>query len=163
MKTKLPLALLIVTCIVCLAAISRSHVNNEVAYPEGFRNWSHIKTTIGGPASPPSHSGFHHIYANEKAMEGYRTGKFPEGSILVFDVLETLQQPNGNINEGKRKLTDVMVKDSHKYDSTGGWGFEEFPENSVTQRNILTLVKQKCFNCHATRQNNDFVFSSLRK
>jgi hypothetical protein len=133
-----------------------------VAYPAGYREWTHVKTAINGPAAPVSHQGFHHIYANEKAMEGYRTGKFVDGSVIVFDVIESITQSNGNVNEGKRKLVDVMVKDSHRYDSTGGWGFEEFAESSISDRKILHLAKQSCFNCHASQKQKGFVFSTYR-
>jgi hypothetical protein len=133
-----------------------------IPYPEGYREWTHVKTAINGPTAPVSHQGFHHIYANDKAMEGYRSGKFVDGSVIVFDVIESLPQSNGNVMEGKRKLVDVMVKDTQRYDSTGGWGFEEFNESSISDRKILHLAKQRCFNCHASQKEKGFVFSGYR-
>jgi hypothetical protein len=96
---------------------------NEVPYPEGFRNWKHVKTAIIGPQSPAfAHwGGFHHIYANDKAVEGYKSNHFPNGSILVFDVLEAIQK-DSDFGEGKRRKIDVMVKDSVLFAGTGGWG-----------------------------------------
>lgn len=166
LKSKSIYFLLALSCM-CFVFVSfvlySSTKKEEIPYPNGYRQWTHVKTAINGPASPITHTGFHHIYANAKAMEGYRTGKFPDGSILVFDVLEATEQVNGNISEGNRKLIDVMIKDTQKYDSTGGWGFEEFKGNSLTDRSILHLAKQKCFNCHAKQKMNDFVFSNFRK
>src|ERR1044071_6835119 len=100
---------------------------SEVPYPEGYRNWVHIKTALIGPESPAFiiNGGYHHIYANPKAMEGYRTGIFPEGSIIVFDVL-TNGENNGITEEDSRAHIDVMIKDSLKFPETGGWGYEEF-------------------------------------
>jgi len=105
--------------------------------------------------------GFHHIYGNAKAMEGYKAGKFDDGSILVFDVLEAVSRDNV-INEGKRRLIDVMVKDAQKFKNTGGWGYEEFAGDSKTDRLIGALSVTSCYNCHAYQKTNDNVFSSLR-
>lgn len=138
--------------------------SDEVPYPEGYRLWTHVKTGLIGPANPNFKfaGGYHHVYANEKAMKGYATGKFDDGSVLVFDVLDAIEQ-NGNTVESGRKHIDVMVKDSSRYVSTGGWGFEEFDGDSHTQRILSTPAKMQCFSCHASRKNNDYVFSNFRK
>ncbi len=144
-------------------AANRDQKPPIVPYPEGYRTWTHVKSGIVGTENPATHfRGIHHIYANDKAIEGYRTGNFPDGSIIVFDVLERKNMDNSDIVEGERKFIDVMVKDQNNYDSTGHWGFEEFNANSMTDRSILTLAGPKCFNCHATQKKKDFVFSQLR-
>jgi hypothetical protein len=38
-----------------------------------------------------STGGFPHIYANDKAMQGYASGYFPQGSIFVFDVIDGVE------------------------------------------------------------------------
>lgn len=134
----------------------------EVPYPEGFRTWAHVKTAVIGPNNPSFKfvGGFHHIYANEKAVEGYTTGIFPDGSIIVFDVIEALEE-NSDIKEGNRKVVDVMIKDSERYKSTGGWGYEEFRGESRTERNTNETIRTQCNTCHAKQK--DHVFSELRK
>jgi hypothetical protein len=134
----------------------------EVPYPAGYRNWTHIKTMITGSGTP-THTGFHHIYANDKAIAGYKTGVFGDGSVIVFDVLESVSQANADVVEGKRKLIDVMLKDSVKYKATGGWGFEEFPQNSQTERKIRGLAEKVCFSCHSSKKETGFVFSLYRE
>jgi len=136
--------------------------NDEISYPDGYRNWTHIKTGFIGPNNPgfKFSGGFHHIYANNKAMQGYRSGKFPQGSILIFDVIN-YKETNGNFDETDRKHLDVMVKDSLKYTTTGGWGFEEFEKDSHTERNLTSIIQIQCANCHA--QKPDYVFSAFRK
>ncbi|GJQ21000.1 MAG: hypothetical protein HBSIN02_13550 [Bacteroidia bacterium] len=57
--------------------------------------------------------------------------------------------------------TDVMVKDSALFASTGGWGFEEFDRNSKSDRNVHHDAPQQCFNCHSAER--DLVFSTFRK
>jgi hypothetical protein len=61
-----------------------------VAYPENFRSWSHVKSGVIGPQHKnfASLGGIHHVYANPQAMAGYRTRKFPEQSVIVFEWLE---------------------------------------------------------------------------
>jgi hypothetical protein len=147
-----------------IAASSFTHSpSEEVPYPEGFRSWTHVKSALiekGNPAF--SHwGGFHHIYGNTKAIEGYKTGKFPDGSVLVFDVLEGVSK-DSLVLEGNRKLIDVMVRDADRFKSTGGWGYEEFGGDSKTERRIGALAVTACYNCHAQQKNNDNVFSKLR-
>lgn len=102
------------------------------------------------------------IYANEKAMEGYRTGRFPDGSVLVFELLET-RESGGVTTEGARRRVGVMVKESKRYSETGGWGFESFQGDSQTERRLTAETRIACFTCHAQQKDRDFVFSEFRK
>jgi hypothetical protein len=130
----------------------------------GYRQWAHVKSALIGPQSPlyESFGGLHHIYANEKSMEGYRTGRFPDGSVLVFDLLET-RESKGVTTEGPRLRIGVMVKESKRYAETGGWGYEGFRGDSQTDRRLNAESRTGCYNCHAQRKDNDFVFSAFRK
>ena len=100
----------------------------SVPYPQGFRNWVHVKTMLIGPQSQffQSAGGIHHIYANEKAMEGFSRDRFPDGAVLVFDLLDT-KEKDGNVGEGARQRIDVMLKDSQRFAATGGWGIRAIP------------------------------------
>ncbi|MDH4172822.1 MAG: cytochrome P460 family protein, partial [Betaproteobacteria bacterium] len=61
-----------------------------VPYPEGYRAWTHVKSMViqPGHALFDAFGGVHHLYANPKALAGYRKGKFPDGAVIVFDLLE---------------------------------------------------------------------------
>lgn len=148
-----------------ISAVNLKSSSTEIPYPEGYREWTHVKSGMVGPKHPLFNKlgGFYHIYANSKAMEGYRTGRFVDGSVIAFDRLEMIESENGDIIEGQRRLVDVMAKDHIRYDSTGGWGFEEFKGNSTIDRNVLHLSRKMCFNCHSKREKNDFIFSQFRK
>ncbi len=155
---------LMIGCLVLMTASSLSPAEtNEVPYPEGYRNWTHVKTGLNQKGNPPlARSGdFHHIYGNIKAIEGYKTGKFDDGSIIVFDVLEAISR-DSVVSEGKRKVIDVMVRDAQKFKTTGGWGYEEFAGDSKTERNVRAHAVTMCYNCHAQQKVNDNVFSKLR-
>ena len=158
---------LAVTCVMTWSLSLWAAPNDEIPYPTGYRQWTHVKSTIIGPKSSlyQQIGGIQHIYANEKGMEGYRTGRFPEGSILIYDFLKTEEDANnpGVVSEGARRFTSVMVKDSKRYAATGGWGFEEFRGDSQTDRMIGADAATKCYACHTSQKERDFVFSSYRK
>ncbi|HTI10860.1 MAG TPA: cytochrome P460 family protein, partial [Puia sp.] len=134
-------------------AATRRLSSPEVSYPEHFRAWAHVKTGVIEKNNPAfSHwGGFHHIYANDKAMEGYGSGNFPDGSVIVFDVLEAVEKDN-YLAEGPRRIVDVMEKDAVRYAATGGWGFEEFKGNSKTERLVRDSAVTACYNCHTARK-----------
>ncbi len=135
----------------------------EVDYPEGYRDWIHVKSMVIEEGHPlyAAFGGIHHIYANEKAIKALKEGKpFPDGSVLVFDLLEAKRENNAII-EGTRKVVGVMQKDAKKFSSTGGWGFEGFKGD--TRERVVQDPKKDCFSCHASQKDKDFVFSTYRK
>jgi len=134
-----------------------------VPYPEGYRNWQHVKSMVIQPGHPlhEAFGGIHHLYANAKAMAGYRSGKYPNGAIIVFDLLEARSTDNA-ITEGNRKVVGVMHFDARKYAATGGWGFEGFKGDSKTERAVGANAKSACFDCHTSQQDTTYVFSRPR-
>src|SRR3990170_5113493 len=63
----------------------------SVKYPEGYRQWTHVKSMVIQPGHTlyESFGGIHHIYANKKALEAMKRGKpYSDGAVLVFDLLE---------------------------------------------------------------------------
>jgi len=135
----------------------------EVPYPTGFRDWHHIKSMVIEEGHPlfSSFGGIHHIYANDKALQGYRGQKFPDGAVIIFDLLDTVDADNA-ITEGQRKVVGVMHKDSSKFAATGGWGFEGFGNGDPTQRVVGQNAASACFACHQPQVNQDYIFSRLR-
>lgn len=133
----------------------------EAGYPEGYRNWYHVKSMLIEPGHPleDPFAGIHHVYANPAALTGLREGSYADGAVLVFDLLEA--QPGGNaVVEGPRKLLGVMQRDAGAAD-TGGWRFEAFAGDSRSER----LVKDggvSCYACHTDVRDSRFVFSRLR-
>lgn len=133
-----------------------------VAYPDEFRSWSHIKSGVIGPQHKnfASVGGIHHVYANEQAMAGYRTRAFPEQSVIVFEWLEWRER-NGAFLEGPRRQVDVMVKDSQRFASTGGWGFQRFVKD--TSKPAAAPTPQQCFACHDQLKEDGLVLSKYRQ
>jgi len=138
---------------------------SPVPYPDGFRSWTHVKSLIVGPDHETfeKRGGIHHYYANGKAVAGYRSGVFPDGSIVVDEAVRTKDgegRTKGLVFEGERRFLDVMVKDSGRYGSTGGWGYEHFEANDTAGR-LSASDQATCSACHAKSQT-DHVFSRMR-
>jgi hypothetical protein len=104
--------------------------------------------------------GIHHIYANAKALEGYRSETFPDGAVIVFDLLEALRDSDA-ITAGERKVVGVMLKDAGLYAATGGWGFEGFGGGDPTNRVVGDNAASASFACHLPQQEQDYTFSRL--
>lgn len=134
-----------------------------VPYPDGYRDWTHIKSMVIEPAHPLANpfQGIHHVYGNKKAIKGQKSGKYANGAIIVFDLLHYTQSDN-TLQEGDRKLLGVMHKDDKRFSATGGWGFEGFAGNSKSKR-LTNDGGASCFACHAPQKKSDYVFSKLRK
>ena len=135
-----------------------------VPYPDGYRQWTHVKSMVILQGHPlyEAFGGIHHLYANANAMQGYKTGHFADGAVIVFDLLEATAKDNA-IAEGTRKVIGVMRKDSRRYAATGGWGFEAFKGDSSTERAVASNAKAACFDCHASQKDRGFVFSRWRR
>ena len=145
-------------------ASSNAH-QHPVPYPDGFRSWTVVKSLVVGPdhESFAKRGGIHHYYANDKAVVGYRTGTFPDGSIVVDEAVFTKDgdgRAKGILLEADRRFLDVMVKDGGRFETTGGWGYEHFDGDDRTGR-LSENDRAACSACHMKAQT-DHVFSRMR-
>ena len=136
----------------------------EVPYPEGYRDWRHVKSMVINPghALYDAFGGIHHLYANELALKGYYAeGAFPDGSVIAFDLLEATTADDA-VHEGARKVLGVMHKDAKRYADTGGWGFEGFAEGDPGKPVVGAEAATACYDCHTSQASTDYVFSKPR-
>src|SRR5690242_4804596 len=107
-----------------VTALALAAAPGGVPYPTNYRQWTHVKSMViePGHALHASFGGIHHLYANDAAMKGYRDGRFPDGAVIAFDLLDA-QSADHAVTEGKRKVLGVMHRDAKKFATTGGWGF----------------------------------------
>lgn len=150
----------IITLII-ITAIAQA--DSIIEYPHDYRYWTHVKSMVIQEGHPlhASFGGIHHIYANDSALQGYKKGSFPDGSIIIFDLLEASNTANA-ITEHERKVLGVMVKDSKKFTTTSGWGFEGFDTGDPSKPLVGNNAKEACYTCHISQKNNDYVFSKWR-
>ncbi len=145
-----------------LLLLGASERQMQVDYPESYRRWTHVTSGVNGAEFGPF-EGMYHIYANAKALRGYRSGRFPDGATLVFDLHQVRTEGNAT-QPVARKFIDVMQKDSRRFQSTGGWGYEEFAGGDRSKRRIApdAMIK-RCHSCHVARQSADSVISRFRE
>ena len=145
-----------------LAGASIGSEPPKVAYPDGFRGWQHVKSMVIKPGHPLENpfQGIHHVYGNAQAIHGLRDGRFQDGAVLVFDLLD-YQDTGDSLQEGSRKLVGVMERDTKRFAATGGWGFDGFAGDSRSER-LTKDGGKSCYDCHAAQQSTGYVFSRLR-
>jgi hypothetical protein len=117
--------------------------------PNGYRQWELI-----APALAPLNE-LRVVLGNSSAIEAYRIGTllFSDGTVLVKLAWKQVQSPEFEPASvpGAPTTVQVMVKDSKKYPTTGGWGFGRFIEE---------MQHRTCFACHEARvKAQDFVFT----
>jgi hypothetical protein len=92
-----------------------------------------------------------------KAIEN-STLPYPEGTVLVKLAYKRKQSdklPSATM-PGQPTTVQVMVKDSRKYASTGGWVFGRFINGVPADE----AQHQTCFACHAAHaKDQDYVFT----
>ena len=85
-------------------------------------------------------------------------GPYPNKTMFVTDLHE-FTISDGSYVEGARKALAVMVKDSKKYASTGGWSFQLW-EGGDPKKPVVTDAAKQCFECHQPKKDNDYVYST---
>lgn len=136
--------------------------DREVDYPSNYRAWQHVKSMIIQPGHPLENpfGGIHHVYANDKAMQGLQGGAYEKGAVFVFDLLN-YEEGGGTVVEAERKRIDVMQFDSEIFSTTGGWGYDTFIGDSTTER-LDQDVTTSCYACHVGARDSNYVFSRFR-
>ncbi|MGA2998965.1 cytochrome P460 family protein [Bradyrhizobium sp.] len=129
-----------------------------VTIPQGYRQWEMIAPAE--EAAPLNE--LRVVLGNETAITAYRNGAlpFPDGAVLVKLAWKRVQSSEFEPASvpGSATTVQVMVKDSRKYPSTGGWGFGRF----VNGKPADEAQHETCFACHeAGVKNHDFVFTRL--
>lgn len=128
-----------------------------VSIPEGYRDWKLIAPALEGPPLDELRV----VLGNPAAVKAIQNlkGPFPDGLVLVKLAYKRKQSPEfaPATVPGQATTVQVMVKDSKRYASTGGWGFGRF----VAGVPVDAAQHQTCFACHEARaaKDRDFVFT----
>lgn len=138
--------------------------SDKIAFPKGYRSWTHVKSMLIYDKSHPlfdKFGGIHHVYANNLAVPTLRKGGvYPNGAEFVFDLFEAKVQGGAYI-EGNRKVLAAMVKDARRYARTGGWGFEAWAGGDAAKPMVKDAATE-CFACHASQKKTGYVYSAWR-
>ena len=145
---------------VLVAGLSAAIVQGaDIGFPEGYRNWYHHHTTVNQDGhAPAGNVGIQHVYANALAVEGLKTGTYPDGAIFVVDRFQIQPGDNSTLKQGDRKVVAVMLRDAKGSAATGGWAFAAYKGGDPG----MQVVKDQnaCFACHAPHADNNYLFTS---
>lgn len=135
-----------------------------VPYPTGYRNWTHVKSLQIQSGHPlyDAFGGIHHLYANAKAMEGYRKGRFPDGAVIVFDLLEAKEADKtvgtGLSARGRRRHAQGL--EALGRDRRLGATRASRAIRGPSARSARTPPAPACRACRAAQKDKDYVFSA---
>jgi len=134
---------------------------DDLKRPTGYRHWFHVNTMVVDKASPlfAVLGGMHNVHVNsvgEAALK--KGGSYPNGTMFVID-LHDFSLDDGTYVEGALKGLALMEKDSKKYASTGGWGFQ-FWAGGDPKKPAVTDATKQCFECHQPKKDQDYVYST---
>ncbi len=151
-----------------------------ITIPAGYRDWRLISLSrlAGGKSDNPAlieaRMALKQLRAqlgNDIAIKAFREGTlpFPDGTIIA-----ALHWNEASSDENDRVLAvgfpgaglqssvpesavniQLMVKDSKKYASTGGWGFADFTNGQPGNE----ALHKTCFGCHQPAKDQDYVFT----
>jgi len=130
--------------------------------PEGYQEWTFVGASLGlsyaegarvdGPGE------FHNVYLRPESYAAFRrTGRFPEGTVLVLELHEAAQKvapSRHGLFEGRRVAVEAAVKDSARFPE--GWAYYSFGDGS--KASATAFARAACFECHRQHAARDNVF-----
>ena len=140
----------------------------DISLPMDYREkFLHLGTfaVASNPDKPVNE--MHNVYARVEDIQAYRRdGKFPDGAVLVKDVMsvdsEKLTTGQSTWSKGI-KIWFVMVKDSKgRFPSSNlwgdGWGWALF-EAKNPNKNVATDYTTDCRLCHVPAKKDDWIYT----
>lgn len=133
----------------------------DVTMPYGYRDWKLISVAQEGG----NLNDIRAILGNNAALKAYRDGAipFPDGAIIArLAWAYTPSEENDKVFGRKQSFVagpatnvQLIVKDSRKFASTGGWGFAQFNKGN----NANVAIAKECFACHLPAKAHDYLFT----
>lgn len=108
----------------------------------------------------------HDVYASPGTIAAYRkTGRFPDGSVLVKEVFQTATRPmaTGTVSHAQTlKGWFVLVKESKDIHPANklwgnGWAWSWFDAGDPT-KTTSTNYKKDCLPCHTPARATDLIY-----
>ncbi len=147
----------------------------QISLPVGFqRDWAFLGTwsiadeDVDSSSSASGHgaAGLHNVYTQREAIDQFqKTGKFPDGAVIVKELLATTTAPmtTGLVSRGtKIEGWFVMVKDTQgRFESNplwgDGWGWALFSPDQ-TDSPVTKNYKSECLGCHIPAKKDDWLY-----
>jgi len=141
---------------------------NQLIRPEGYREWIFIGASLGMSYEPNQEKHkdpkFHNLYINPSSYHEYKkTGKFPERTVFVMEVLTAGSRYSIN-QQGQfqdRLLgIEVALKDSARFKES--WAYFNFiREDGSAAASVKAFPKDRCWSCHKEHAATENVFTQF--
>jgi hypothetical protein len=135
---------------------------NSLLRPTGYREWVFVGSSLGlGYGQTDSAKKYHNVYINPAAYREYtHTGKFPDGTVMVLEMLSAETESEGSYQKDIVGL-EASVKDSNRFD--GGWGFFDFTQAAGRLKADSEAMPEAagCVSCHRGKAATDHVFTQF--
>lgn len=138
--------------------------NGNISKPENVRD---SYQSLGAyVVLDPKGNQMHMTYATPGSAEAYRkTGKFPDGTVLVKEVFGTdhAQMTTGDAHWASgTKVWFVLIKDEKGRFAGNplwgnGWGWALFKADAPDKQ-VATDYKKDCLGCHIPARSTDWIY-----
>lgn len=139
----------------------------NISLPQDYRTtFVHLGTFSVASKTEKEAAELHNVYTRKEDWDTYkRTGKWPDGAIVVKDVYETSSEDLSTGHSSwasKIKVWFVMVKDTTKRfpdnESWGdGWGWALFESKDRTKQ-VSESYRSDCRSCHVPARKTDWLY-----
>ncbi len=140
--------------------------DGAISFPADYKTWAHMGSWAvvneGGEGN-----GMHNVFTTPDVIEAFKaTGKFPDGAVLVKEVLasEGTELTTGSANWATDpQVWFVMVKDTQgRFEGNGlwgnGWGWALFNADAPTVQ-VASDFNNDCLGCHVPAQDTDWIYT----
>ena len=144
---------------------------NNLLIPKSYRERVFVGSSLGlsyresvTASENPTTDFYHFTYMHPKAYQEFaKTGKFPEGTVLVLELLSKQEnkEPGLQGSYGKEYVAlEVSVKDSKRFKD--GWAYFSFDgEDGKLLTKARGIPSQSCFVCPDKTAETDHVFTQF--
>jgi Cytochrome P460 len=141
----------------------------QVMRPLDYRSWVFLTSGLGmtyGPAQPAAGQPamFDNVFVTREAYLAFmRSGTWPDKTMFILEGRRA--ETNVSINKGGHTqggiaFVEAAVKDTQRYQATGGWAYLSFDSRDGLLPSAAPLpATASCYACHAanTAVDNTFV------
>ncbi|HWK05283.1 MAG TPA: cytochrome P460 family protein [Puia sp.] len=133
---------------------------NGIAYIPEYKDWEVISTT-----DRFDNGTLRAILGNEiavRAIKEHHINPWPDGTQFAKVAWDAVLDSTGQVHAGEFKQVEFMIRDSHKYADTQGWGWARWKGMQLQPYGKTATFMTECTSCHKPMKENDYVFTMPR-
>lgn len=146
------------------------NAQGELQRPVDYREWVFLTSGLGmtyGPAKaqPGQAPRFDNVFVSPEAYREFmKTGKWPEHTLFVLEVRESVENSsinNGGRTQGGHVALEAAVKDSERF-KDGGWAYFSFDSPQGLVDTVRALPRTaNCYSCHSRNGAVEWTFTQF--